>query len=274
MQPVWDYIHSFPPEEIARKADDLNRSDIVVMGKAINGATLGASGAVFGCLAAFGYLFPNSLIYVYFLIPVKAKWFVILYGALELSLAIRNSAAIALLLGWKGISVFFGMHMPASFTAQKAKGSIRIATWNVARFIEMKRNNNKGSQVRLKMMELIKQQDADIFCMQEFFHSNDSAWYPNIQYIRNNLGYPYFIYSHDNDGDNHFIGNIIFSRYPIVDSGMIRYPRPTLPESLMHADIEAEGDTIRVYTTHLQSLQFQKSDYEKIDKIKEGDDGM
>ncbi len=58
----------------------------------LNTATLGASGAVFGCLAAFGYLFPNSLIYLYFFIPVKAKWFVLFYGAMELWLGIRNSA--------------------------------------------------------------------------------------------------------------------------------------------------------------------------------------
>ncbi|MCC6288032.1 MAG: rhomboid family intramembrane serine protease [Chitinophagaceae bacterium] len=58
----------------------------------INTATLGASGAVFGCLAAFGYLFPNSLIYLYLFIPIKAKWFVILYGAMELFLGIQNSA--------------------------------------------------------------------------------------------------------------------------------------------------------------------------------------
>ncbi len=45
---------------------------------------IGASGAVFGLLLAFGMLFPNSQIYLYFLIPMKAKWFVILYGALEL----------------------------------------------------------------------------------------------------------------------------------------------------------------------------------------------
>jgi membrane associated rhomboid family serine protease len=58
----------------------------------INAPTVGASGAVFGCLAAFGYLFPNSLIYLYFMIPIKAKWFVIIYAGLELTLAIRNSA--------------------------------------------------------------------------------------------------------------------------------------------------------------------------------------
>lgn len=58
----------------------------------INTATLGASGSVFGCLAAFGYLFPNSLIYLYFLFPIKAKWFVIFYGAAELYLGVKNSA--------------------------------------------------------------------------------------------------------------------------------------------------------------------------------------
>ena len=58
----------------------------------LNGITVGASGSVFGCLAAFGYLFPNSLIYLYFLFPIKAKWFVMIYAGIELFLGVRNSA--------------------------------------------------------------------------------------------------------------------------------------------------------------------------------------
>ncbi len=45
---------------------------------------IGASGAIYGLLLAFGMLFPNSLIYLYFFIPMKAKWFVIIFGAIEL----------------------------------------------------------------------------------------------------------------------------------------------------------------------------------------------
>jgi membrane associated rhomboid family serine protease len=58
----------------------------------IDGATVGASGAVFGVLFAFGYLFPNTLLYVYFAIPVKAKYVVGVYALFELFSGIRNSA--------------------------------------------------------------------------------------------------------------------------------------------------------------------------------------
>ncbi len=56
-------------------------------------STIGASGAVFGILLAFGMLFPNALLYLMFIpIPIKAKWFVIGYGAIELFLGVRGSA--------------------------------------------------------------------------------------------------------------------------------------------------------------------------------------
>jgi membrane associated rhomboid family serine protease len=55
-------------------------------------ATLGASGAVFGILIAFVYLFPNTYIYIYFFIPMKAKWLGIIYFSYELFFALRNSA--------------------------------------------------------------------------------------------------------------------------------------------------------------------------------------
>lgn len=55
-------------------------------------ATVGASGAVFGILFAFGYLFPNTLLYIYFLVPIKAKYVVGAYALFELFAGIRNSA--------------------------------------------------------------------------------------------------------------------------------------------------------------------------------------
>ena len=56
--------------------------------------TVGASGAVFGILLAFGMLFPNTpLIIIPFPMPIKAKWLVIGYGVLELYLGLTGAAS-------------------------------------------------------------------------------------------------------------------------------------------------------------------------------------
>ncbi len=53
---------------------------------------VGASGSLFGLLGAFGMLFPNRMLYIYFFIPVKAKWLVIAYGAFELISGLQGNA--------------------------------------------------------------------------------------------------------------------------------------------------------------------------------------
>jgi membrane associated rhomboid family serine protease len=54
--------------------------------------TVGASGAVFGLLLAFGMLFPNTELMMLFIpVPIKAKYFVIGYGAIELYQGFANN---------------------------------------------------------------------------------------------------------------------------------------------------------------------------------------
>jgi membrane associated rhomboid family serine protease len=56
----------------------------------INTRTVGASGAVYGLLLAFGVLFPNSLLYIYAAIPVKAKYLVLILTGIELYMGFMN----------------------------------------------------------------------------------------------------------------------------------------------------------------------------------------
>lgn len=68
-----------------------NKENIQELWYLYNTPVVGASGAVFGILLAFGMMFPNTrLIMLFFPVPIKAKYFVIGYGALELISGIAN----------------------------------------------------------------------------------------------------------------------------------------------------------------------------------------
>jgi len=54
---------------------------------------IGASGAIFGLITAYGVLFPNSTVYLNFILPIKAKWLVVIYGAMELLATFQYAAA-------------------------------------------------------------------------------------------------------------------------------------------------------------------------------------
>lgn len=54
--------------------------------------TIGASGAIYGVLLAFGMIFPNRPLYLMFVpVPIKAKWMVVGYGAIELLIGISSA---------------------------------------------------------------------------------------------------------------------------------------------------------------------------------------
>ena len=63
------------------------------MSAKINSVTVGASGAVYGLLLAFGMMFPNALLYIYFAIPIRAKYAVLLFGLIELLSGAQNSGS-------------------------------------------------------------------------------------------------------------------------------------------------------------------------------------
>ncbi|HKI87959.1 MAG TPA: rhomboid family intramembrane serine protease [Draconibacterium sp.] len=89
---VQDFINSWydNPSSTGFASEGLNLMNRILQLK-MDIPTIGASGAVFGVLMAFGVLFPNTQLMLLFPpIPIKAKYFVIGYGLIELYLGLSR----------------------------------------------------------------------------------------------------------------------------------------------------------------------------------------
>lgn len=179
--------------------------------------------------------------------------------------------AIALLIGWKQIRVLFAVHFNNNeFVQNKNKNNLRIVTWNVRSFNGAFNNKKIIKTVREDIAESIIKLHADVVCLQEFNTTQ------NKESQANNMAlfakqYPYYFFSKDYSIQNkqYRSGCIIFSKYPIIDSGKIKYK---LAESLINIDILKDDDTVRIYTTHLQSFKFKKEDYDEIANLQNAEE--
>ncbi|THU36978.1 endonuclease/exonuclease/phosphatase [Niastella caeni] len=216
-----------------------------------------------------GLGFPVLLImlvcFLVFWLMLRSKWAVL--------------SALVLLLGLANIRVFLGLHFATSFKPEKPKGALRVLTWNVHWFDEHNKKNKLRKDYRKNMIAFIKEQNADILCFQEFLELGKSFAYSNTNAIVQ-LNYPYYYRVIDYgqaSGGRFQAGVAIFSRFPIVDTQRVLYPSTEnvrAAESLIGVDVQVNGKRIRVYTTHLQSVLFQKNDYRNLEIIKSADDSM
>lgn len=183
---------------------------------------------------------------------------------------------LCLALGYTNIRALVGFHYGMSPKEEKPDGSIRIMTWNVTWFDEQLKADKSRVSYRNKMLDFIKEKQPDVLCFQEYFEPHSKRYPYNNKKDITNLGYPYSMVVYDYTGWKTAwqTGVAIFSKYPIIDSVHIKYPGPLnfrAAESLIGTDINFNGQTIRVFTTHLQSVLFKSKDYRNIELIKSGD---
>lgn len=81
---------------LADSTDISSKSEVIgyvtaITNKILDEATIGASGAIFGVLAAYIYLFPNQKLYLYFILGVPAKWIGLVYFGWEIFSAFENN---------------------------------------------------------------------------------------------------------------------------------------------------------------------------------------
>ncbi|MGB7575170.1 MAG: rhomboid family intramembrane serine protease [Thermodesulfobacteriota bacterium] len=91
---------------------------------------IGASGAIYGILLAFGWLFPNRLIYIYFLFPIPAKYFVIIFGLIELFASMEGTRGGVAHLTHLGGLLFGLLYMLYPMIRQKLRRDYYKRKWS------------------------------------------------------------------------------------------------------------------------------------------------
>jgi membrane associated rhomboid family serine protease len=96
-------------------------------------STIGASGAIYGLLLAFGVMYPETTILFSFLFPIKAKYFVMIYGAIELLSAMNVNTGVSNIAHLGGMAfgfIYLKMHFP-TLDLEEVRGWYR--NWKMQR---------------------------------------------------------------------------------------------------------------------------------------------
>ena len=178
---------------------------------------------------------------------------------------------IAILLGWKQASVIFGFNT-RDFTIAKKSDTLRVLTWNVSSWGETSKPGWIPNSDEL-MINLINDQQPDVLCLQEFYDRRAITQGYSIVRIFKSMGYEYSYFVRSLYGDVKYkTGVAILSKYPILDTAKFKYGEKVFAEHLIYADILFNKKKVRVFTTHLQSVRFEKKEYVALSKIKQTDE--
>jgi len=168
---------------------------------------------------------------------------------------------IAILVGYNQIFTFLSINIKNHKIENT--NTLKVMTYNVRMFDIYNWSKNKNTSNNI--FSIIKNEDPDVICLQEFYSTRKHNWKKKIY---NALKIKDFIVSSQNNKS--FFGNAIFSKYQIVNQGFLKNGSPT--QKCIYADIKKGEDTIRVYVIHLASIHLDNDDYKFMKNIKLGID--
>ncbi|MDW7696030.1 endonuclease/exonuclease/phosphatase family protein (plasmid) [Flammeovirgaceae bacterium SG7u.111] len=123
------------------------------------------------------------------------------------------------------------------------------------------------------LKDWLSKNDADIKCIQEFYNDENSDIFNSIEAITKRGGYDYFFLSKPAHKNGVKRGMVIFSKFPIVNSGEL-FMSNNLYNASAYADVVVHSDTIRIINTHLQSMNLKEGSAsairDKLSRIKHG----
>jgi len=206
-----------------------------------------------------GY-FPILVVYlvfmlIWFFLRKKVFYFLLLFLAL----------------GFKAHFSYFSIGSIGK-TDTDGKKVFTIMQYNVQGFDAY---NKEGKyKNRDEIINNIASAKPDILCLEEFnTYHNHPKEKSNLDMVLKATGLNNYYYykAFENTRSTRSFGLVIFSRYPIIDTGRLEYISLSKLNSTIYADLKIDNDTVRIFCSHLQSTQLSHYDLEFIEASNEAD---
>lgn len=158
---------------------------------------------------------------------------------------------VAITLGYRQIPTLYQLK-PSNQVVSPGE-RLKVMTYNVRMFNVF--NWLETEDIPNRISALIKEEDPDVLLIQEYHYLNPPA----------DIHFPYQY--HEFPARKGGTGQIIYSKYPILEKDYIEYPSPegiAKNGAALYADIDWKGKRIRVFNIHLASVGLQDEDYSNL----------
>lgn len=207
-------------------------------------------------------LWPVAFLGLTFPVVVLINVVFIIYWACFFNMKFLFSLA-AIVIGWGHITKF--VQVNSKKAPAKQEHVIHIATFNARYFGIFDRIKSNDEELFSDKLDRIK---PDILCMQEMIvmgaQDSNKLWcgfrkrYTSYNKVNVRIG---------KSGDWQCDNIAILSRFPVINKGVVEHD-PSSGNYTIYADVVAYGDTLRVINTHLQSIKFERRDYDAVRAIR------
>jgi endonuclease/exonuclease/phosphatase family metal-dependent hydrolase len=143
-----------------------------------------------------------------------------------------------LLVGWGHVRSLVGFQAPV--LTEPGAANLRVSTLNCYGLQDRERQNELIDEPRL--MAILKGEDPDVFCLQEFPYERRQAG----KYITYLVNHSELDHVYQERG-----GLVIFSRFPLRNKTSVYFENKV--NGYQYADVEVKGQTLRLFNVHLQS---------------------
>lgn len=165
-----------------------------------------------------------------------------------------------ILIGTPIITASFSLSGKAPIS-NKADSAVRVLTYNVHAFDEAFRETSKSS----KVLQLINEVQPDIACFQEYY--NMPGLFSPADSLKRIMRTDQYHHVQFNDGG---VGMAIFSKYPIIDSGLLRFSEDGDGNHCIYIDVLKGSQKFRIYTVHLESIKLKQTQLTYMSEVIKG----